>query len=272
MSILKCSSRMIAPALMLSLGLASAAQAGFTSPFPSEIPGISVPNTHLVAGSLEPGASAVIRGMAPRELLSQLLEQGVTDFLIFKNETHNEVEEQIQSLRELGLAELEDRVSHIPFKWRGFGDAQYTEACNQVREGLLVLREVLKTPGRRIFFHCTVGEDRTGMLAGLFRSLNEGWSVRSAFFYEMCENGYEAGNPDKPEHVNWGIRNSITPLYVKMGFLAEKGFIKIDNLDDASICNRDPKFDPEWRQEFTTNARYDHHRYRCRSSSKYPEF
>jgi multiple sugar transport system permease protein len=52
--------------------------------------------------------------------------------------------------------------------------------------------------GKTTFFHCTVGEDRTGYLAGLYRLLTETTTAKAMFEQEMCERGYSSGNPQKP--------------------------------------------------------------------------
>jgi hypothetical protein len=255
---------------MLACALASLpAWAGdLNSPFQSTVDGITIRNTHLVAGSLASGKAAVLRGQEPRNQIQQLLDKGVTDVVIFKNELGTEVRDEIQALRDAKLEDVDHRVHSIPFRWKKLTDADFHESCSQLLEGLTVLRDVLKTPKRRVYFHCTVGEDRTGLLAGLFRSLNQGWDMTRTFHDEMCENGYEAGNPNKPVGtVVPEVRRSLTPVFTKMEFLIQKGALTLDNVDDDSICDRDPKFDPEWRKEYAT-AKFDPKKYRCWHSSQ----
>jgi hypothetical protein len=69
----------------------------------------------------------------------------------------------------------------------------------------------------KIYFHCTVGEDRTGYLAGLYQlySRNND-SVDDVFQTELCDKGYEAGNPKKISSVVAKIRESLTPAFFTM--------------------------------------------------------
>jgi hypothetical protein len=125
------------------------------------------------------------------------------------------------------------RVHQISFPWRGFTDLEL--ACRQVVQGLRLIQEVASNRRRTLFFHCTVGEDRTGMLAGLSRMLEQGWSRRRAFQREMCARGYEAGNPEKPARVVKMIRDELTPLFLRMAEMVEEGLIQAQDLDEA-VC------------------------------------
>jgi protein tyrosine/serine phosphatase len=42
------------------------------------------------------------------------------------------------------------------------------------------LRLVRKNPGKKIFVHCRVGDDRTGMMIASYRMAEEGWSAERA--------------------------------------------------------------------------------------------
>lgn len=49
---------------------------------------------------------------------------------------------------------------------------------------------VLSNPGNYpIYIHCHYGEDRTGLIVGLYRVLNQGWSPQTAYD-EMLANGF----------------------------------------------------------------------------------
>jgi hypothetical protein len=200
------------------------------------VPGIDIPNTH----ELGRGAGAVLRGSAPTSevYIGQLKTFGVTDVLIFKNPASakkDEVADEVQRLKEAGYADA--RVRNIPFKWTGLGPFQQT--CEQTVDALSYLRDVYDTPKRAVFFHCTVGEDRTGYLAGLFRMLVDGWPVEQAFQQEMCRNGYEAGDPHKPAQVVNQIRAELTPAYLRMAFLISNGMLTAKRLD-KSACSAEP--------------------------------
>ena len=58
------------------------AYAGLESPFPSTVSGITIQNTHTV------GFNNILRGMNPLGKVQELRKAGVTDVLIFKNQTH----------------------------------------------------------------------------------------------------------------------------------------------------------------------------------------
>lgn len=228
--------------------------ANFKSPFPSTVKGVTIPNTHYV------GSSRVLRGMAPAGKIHELLDIGVTDVLIFKNETRTEVTDE--------LVALEDEksnwfnVHHIPFLWKDITD--YKKACVQTVKALKILKEVKDSNDRKIFFHCTVGEDRTGMLSGLWRMLNNKWKARNAFKYEMCENGYASGNPDKPSFVAGAINRDLTPLFKTMASLIKKQRLTVDNLD-ITAC--DDYYDRYIQNEAD---KFGQKELICQKSSRYP--
>lgn len=248
--------------LVIGLGVAGtpllsafAQQKTFESPFESDISGFSIKNSHYV----DAGPKKIIRGQTPKDFEYTLLDQfDVSDVLIFKNETFKkEVRAEVDELKKLGFVKprnlknpdnvsdddflIEEgdprRVYYIPFKWRNIDSFQ--KACEQTIDGLKLLVQVSRIKDRTIFFHCTIGEDRTGYLAGLYRMLNQGWKIDRAFKEEMCENGYEAGNPEKLndgfDAVVKPIREQLTPIFSKMAYLIDQKAITEDNLD-KSVC------------------------------------
>ena len=42
------------------------------------------------------------------------------------------------------------------------------------------LRVVRKNPGKKIFVHCRLGDDRTGMMVAAYRMADEGWTADEA--------------------------------------------------------------------------------------------
>jgi protein tyrosine phosphatase (PTP) superfamily phosphohydrolase (DUF442 family) len=48
---------------------------------------------------------------------------------------------------------------------------------------------IRKNPGKKIFVHCRVGDDRTGMMIAAYRMADEGWSAKQAM-KEMTEYGF----------------------------------------------------------------------------------
>lgn len=73
----------------------------------------------------------------------------------------------------------------------------------------------------KLFLHCTVGEDRKGYIAGLFKlyhnASNE--SLDEIFTYELCDKGFEVGNPKKIFHVAQKVRESLAPAFLGMSEL-----------------------------------------------------
>lgn len=171
---------------------------------------LTIPNSHQVDSD-----GQVFRGREPKKLVSELADIGITDVIIFKNEVKTEVTEEIEALKELGI-----RPHHLPFRWKDFTSME--DACGQVVEAINILRKV-KSRGGKVFFHCTAGEDRTGMLAGLYRMLEEGVPQKKIFRSEMCARGYGDGNPHKPYNVTSAIQKELTPLFLSLAEKIENG-------------------------------------------------
>ena len=231
---------LISAALCLAAVFACAgnARAELRSSLPSDVPGITIPNAHIVAKGVY---GTVMRGQAPsREEVRQLKDYGITDLLIFKNQTNKEVDQEIAWLAAAGYSA--DRVTAVPFLWKDLGP--FKQTCEQTIGALNVLLKAYNTPGRAVFFHCTVGEDRTGYLAGLFRMLVSGWDTDRSFSQELCKNGYEAGDPKKQDKVVQLIRAELTPAYLKMASLISGGVLTSSRLD-VSVCGSEPQLAPE---------------------------
>jgi len=211
--------------------------AALRSPLPSDVPGITIPNTHLVAKGVY---GAALRGNAPaQEEVRQLKDYGITDVLIFKTQTSTEVDQEKAWLTAAGYPA--ERIYQVPFPWKDLGP--FKQTCEQTISALQVLINIYNTPGRAVFFHCTVGEDRTGYLAGLFRMLVSGWNTDQAFRAELCKNGYEAGDPNKEDKIVQIIRAELTPAYLKMAYLISTGTLTSTRLD-AGVCNAEPQVLP----------------------------
>ena len=195
----------------LALGLCAltgSAEAG--SSLPSSIPGITIGNSHVVLRGN--GKGTLVRGSAPTGKVAELAQ-----------------------LRQAGYRAAS--ISHIPFAWKDL--PPFRTSCGQVVDALATLDRVYHTPGRTAFFHCTVGEDRTGLLAGLVRLLETGETVAQVFQRELCARGYEAGNPHKPPMVVNQVRAGLTPLFLKMATLIKAGKLKPGALS-KTVCARDP--------------------------------
>ncbi len=215
---------------------------GLSSPFESSVEGINIPNTHLVGTS-----GNLFRGMAPRNEteMSQLFSADIGAVLVFKNPTGNgsDVADEMAALVAGGLAQ--SRVVNIPFKWKDLGG--FEEPCKQTIQGLKFIKTNLAA-NRKTFFHCTVGEDRTGTLAALYRLMTEpDLTPDAAWDSEMCERGYGAGNPNKPSFVLGKLEEGLKPLYRKLAYLIEKGALTEANLDE-NVCSSDPETAADFAQ------------------------
>jgi hypothetical protein len=218
--------------LPLILFLYSSIGLALSSPFASSVDGISIPNTHVVAENKSP----VLRGMAPKNAaqVDELVDYGITQILIFKNETSSGDIAKEEVLLEGKIA----TVHKIPFKWKGIRG--FKSECLQTLEALRLIKSALNRKNAGLFFHCTVGEDRTGYLAGLYRILFEDAELTDVWRTEMCERGYADGNPKKPFEVVNLVHENLTPLFLKMVALIDAGEISKGKLDDAA-CDQAPE-------------------------------
>ncbi len=169
----------------------------------------------------------VFRGREPGKNISQLQSLNVTDVIIFKNDTKGEVVRELAALETLGM-----NAHHIPFQWKDIPSMQV--ACEQVIEALTIIKKV-RAGGGSVFFHCTAGEDRTGLLSGLFRMIDENMDQTTAFEEEMCAKGYSDGNVKKPKVVTSAIEQGLTPLFITMAGMVENGQISLKKLD-KKVC------------------------------------
>ena len=174
-----------------------------------------------------------MRGMEPRtdEQFDELRAVGIERVLIFKNSTNNHpVSEEIDHWN---LPEAD--LLHVPFRWKDHGGFQ--DPCEQTVVALGFIRESEET-SRPVFYHCTVGEDRTGYLAALYAMLYYGADPRTAFAEDMCERGYSRGNPQKPYYVTGKLSGEMTPLYRSMAYLVSQGIL--DSELDPEVCATEP--------------------------------
>lgn len=166
----------------------------------------------------------------------ELKSYGITDILIFRNDVPGETAttSELELLQRVGFAT--SSIHKIPFPWKGM--STFEEPCRQTLKALQIMRDVLNSRTSKMYFHCTVGEDRTGYLAGLFRIIFEGASETAAFKDEMCGKGYAEGDPCKPPKVSIEVHKNITVVYLKLVEWIEAGLISKDNLD-PEICKRE---------------------------------
>lgn len=231
----------------------------FDSIYISTVPEIRIPNTHIVDANDATGA-IILRGKQPESDadFSDLAKYGVNEFLIFKNDVKGEVEIEKAKLRQIGIKDK--NIHNMKFRWKKI--KSFKEACTQTIEAFAILQNASKN-GTKLYFHCTMGEDRTGYLAGLYILLSRGLNPKSVFYNEMCKHGYSSGNPHKPDDVVDILDSELTPIYVKMAYKINKGFITPDKLD-KSVCEIDPESDTS----FNDNPEFEIGDYDCRKWEK----
>ncbi|MNS90680.1 hypothetical protein D3C72_1247410 [compost metagenome] len=199
------------------------------------VDGVSISNAHVVFQNQN---STIFRGKAPanKSQYQELINLGVTEFIIFKNDVKGEVEKEISQLQSMGIQR--NSISHIPFLWKDITD--FKSACEMTIEALQKI-EVAVQDGKNLYFHCTAGEDRTGYLAGLWGLWADTYpSLKKSFNEELCARGYEAGNPNKPYRgVVSKIRETLTPTYLKMAVLLHQARTEGRGLDSA-LCQTEP--------------------------------
>lgn len=183
---------------------------------------LTIANSHTVDTT-----GSIFRGREPKKLVSELPSIGVTDVIIFKNDTRGEVIKEIAA-----LDALEITSHHIPFRWKEYPSVQV--ACEQLIDAMTIMRD-RRESGGKVFIHCTAGEDRTGTLAGLFRMMDEGLDRDTVFKEEMCERGFSDGNEHKPYYVTNAIQKELTPIFIAMARQIDKGYLSLQNLD-KNVC------------------------------------
>ena len=236
------------------------------SPFASEVDGLDIKNSHYVTAEGDKGT--LIRGMEPRTFKDarQLYAIGVDHILTFKKSRYKgeRLNEDIQETQDVLHAEGFDyrQMSHIGFPWKFENTySNRVEVCEQIVEAMDILESQL-AKGKTVYLHCTVGEDRTGLLAGLFRMKNHNWSAKEAFHLEMCENGYEHGNRRKPfKPVVVPIRESLTPMFWELAYVLSE----TPERWGKGMCKRLGR-DSEYRRNWKPELQF----MKCPNSSKFP--
>ncbi|WP_373998164.1 tyrosine-protein phosphatase [Bdellovibrio bacteriovorus] len=226
----------------LLLSLVSVAQAA--------VEGSTIPNAHVIYSE---GDMAVIRGKAPanKKQMEELLALGVEEFLIFKNDTKGEVAKQISTLQGLGISKKS--ITHIPFLWKDLHD--FKSSCEMTMQALRTIEKAVED-NKSIYFHCTVGEDRTGYLAGLWGLWAGTYkTVKQSVNEELCARGYEAGNPRKPyRDVVFKIRETLTPTYLKMTMILSEAKQRGLSLDE-SLCSEEPELNVDVQKFYCSSKK-----------------
>jgi hypothetical protein len=215
---------------------ASTALAGLKSPFPSAVPGLSIPNAHVLLFN-DDDRPLILRGMAPNQTqMRELKDLGIQKILIFKMEIKNEVAQEKQYLESIGYEP--HQILHIPFPWKNLHN--FHETCQMTVRALQEIESAIDGEAP-LFFHCSVGEDRTGYLAGLLQIWHSpDLAIKDVFAEELCARGYEAGNHRKPLHVVSKIRETLSPRFWAMGLLLKQWREDGLFLDPRQCPHQDP--------------------------------
>ena len=174
----------------------------------------------------------ILRGALPDGKAHLLKEEGVTDVLIFRHVRDNGEKEK-QELR--GLGYKDEQIHHVPMRWRNL--KSFEQACKEVVSGLKVMKQVEEDPKRKLYLHCTMGEDRTGMISGVYRMVFQGWAPEKAYQSEMCQRGFGDANPRKPPEVASAVNESLKVLFARMAVLIQEGDLNKVTLDPKA-CDK----------------------------------
>ncbi|HEX7674379.1 MAG TPA: hypothetical protein VF412_09415 [Bdellovibrio sp.] len=225
------------------------------SPKESDVKGLPIANSSYVARNKTGGA--IIRGSAPLNHFNlELMKKfGISEVIIFKNDKAGEVKSELGGLAELGFKKND--VTHINFDWKD--NQNFSSGCAKIIQGIDLLKLALKN-NKKIFFHCTTGEDRTGVLASSYLlSVNKKADIKSLFKDEMCSKGYEAGDVDKDKEVVQRIREGLTKTFLKTAYRIEEAK-KAKKPINEKLCVKDPSDEPKFiaysaQMDFTCGAK-----------------
>ncbi len=130
-----------------------------------------LPNYQVVNEGLQRGGQPTERGF------QILKDEGVKTILNLREESDNLAAEEAL-IKRLGLNYHSLVVS--PF---GFPSAEL------IHKAISIITDESKQP---VFVHCLHGQDRTGMLIGIYRMVVEEWNLQDAYS-EMLAMGFHAG-------------------------------------------------------------------------------
>lgn len=160
--------------LVLSLSATSSAQspAVSSSPAPSVAQKISLPGISN-AGKI---SDRLFRGAQPRlASLSELKKLGITTIVDLRSEFAHTREQERAQAEALGI-----RFVSIPVA--GFS----TPTSSQLAGFFTLLRQ---SPPQKVFVHCALGDDRTGVFIAAYRIAFDHWSADQAYS-EMLAFGF----------------------------------------------------------------------------------
>ncbi len=195
----------------------------------------TIPNTHQLD---QQGKGEIIRGNAPLNYknLNLMKKMGITDVIIFKNDKAGEVASELNGLHDIGYNT--ETAKHVDFDWKD--NNEFQRGCLKYINTIQDLREKMNN-NHKVYLHCTTGEDRTGVVSGLYQAIySPKMSVADIFQKQMCDRGYEAGDKTKSPDVVEKIRAGLTVNFTKMIYLVKQKQEKSQTID-ASLCDTDPQ-------------------------------
>lgn len=172
----------------------------------------------------------ILRGASPEGHTELLKENGVTDILIFRDGVGPHNDNEKKELRKVGYTT--SQIHHIPMSWKNV--SSFEKACADVVSALKIMHTVESNPRRKLYVHCTMGEDRTGLISGLYRMVFQGWSAQKAYQQEMCAYGFAESSPQKPQFVVETVNSNLKSLFARMAVLIESGALTKDTLNVAA--------------------------------------
>ena len=133
------------------------------APSPAPVPHLPAPRKSLKGvpnfGQVTP---TLYRGAQPsQEGFANLARQGVNIVV----DLHGSGESERRMVTTLGM-------QYVAIPWKC-----YQPRDEPIAQFLLLLRQ---NPGKKVFVHCRLGEDRTGMEIAAFRMVEQGWTAEEA--------------------------------------------------------------------------------------------
>jgi tyrosine-protein phosphatase SIW14 len=171
------------PTLVAALALGCS-----TSPAPTRSAAASADTTLDTPMNFAQVTSGIYRGGHPDEGgLLYLQSLGVTTIIDLEigdliEATPSEIDEEIQEATALGLNDIREPMS-------AFEPALSSAFDAKVMAAIGILADPTQKP---VYVHCAHGQDRTGLVIGLERVLNEGWAPSLAW-QEMLAHGFHVG-------------------------------------------------------------------------------
>ena len=128
----------------------------------------AIPNDHMVGSTIKRG------GRPSRSDLDELKRQGFKTIINLEN-NQAAIEKEMRYAKQLGF-------NYVLRETDTYG----TPVDSEIEKILAVLGDPNQQP---VFIHCMHGQDRTGMVIGIYRVLNNSWTQANAY-QEMLDLGF----------------------------------------------------------------------------------